>query len=422
MIFKSMTRPGLLIAVLLPFTFGASSGQVPDHFLYDSRQSQHFGAENIITVHRILYKQQDSLIPARLWDEDAGHRKFFAIGYRMIKLGLLDLQVDYLLGLTQHEVFGHGGRYREFGYTKSSYNLSLAFPFGNGSGFARSGTPQPGRLSTGIEGLIKITGGNEANLVLADKIVPRILSKNQFHYRESLLYLISKNNLAAYIWLDKLKENGPIGGGDMASYVMSINAIHASPGKYYTLDKLARQSLVSLLNPIQLYSAFAIGKTYVLDGNERMNKIPAIKIKNIRYLPAIGYNLTPFGSEFILDQYFISEKTLFHWNTRVGDNTFHSFWGGGVRVYNFVNKPSLLLSADMKIWHQPSMALGGKTIENTHGGLGFQATADVSFFPFKRARTFGLFTQAGYKTDGYVTGEQLNNGMIFRFGASLRAR
>ena len=413
----------LLVLLLLFFVKSPLFSQIPNYLLYDFKQSQQFGSENIVTIHKLLYKAEDFLLPSKLWEENTVFKKGAGIGYRTLKLGLIDLQIDYLLVLTQHEVFGHGARYREFGYKESSYILNFAIPFGDGSGLAISGARETGRLFTHSEQIAKIHGGNEANIVLSENIGSRVLFDNKIHYREGLLYLISKNNLLAYIWFDKFRNDGSISNfanGDIASYVMRMNSENFESGKRYTLNKLAWQSTISLLNPIQLYTAFTIGKTYLLDGNEIFEDIPTIKINAIKYLPAFGYNLTPFGSEFILTQYFITETKLIQVKINLGDNTFHEFFGGGIQVYSLINLPKFMLSANLEGWYQPAIKVGGKTIEQTKGGLGYLFKTDMSLFPFNNANSFGFFTQLGYKTNGYVLGEQLKRGLIFKFGLALK--
>ena len=392
-----------------------TKGQMPNYLIYDQNQSQQFGSENIITTHNLLYNFSDSLIPHKLWNEDKFGHKVGGVGYRAIKLGLLDFQIDWFLTLIQHEVFGHGSRYREFGYSNISYELNLFYPYGQANGRANFSNPYQ-YLSTEEQISARNVAGSESNNLLASNLEERMLVNNQIHYRQGLLYLISKNDLLLYLSTTFIEIDN---GGDMESYISNINPSTPFGDGPYTSEKLFKQSLISLLNPMQVYSAWAIGKNYLLDGNSKLPKIPTIKIKEIGYLPAFNYNLTPFGSEYILNQYFVKGNRLLTIKARLGDNTFHSFYGGGIKIANLIDKQKIKLNINIEAWHQPSFQLGGENIKNIDEGIGVLANTSVSYFPFIKLNKIGIYTLLGYKTEGYVMGEQLDNGLLLRFGFSL---
>jgi hypothetical protein len=404
----------LIITTLLLACFSVK-GQIPNHFIFDKNQSQQFGSENIITTHNLLYNFSDSLIPHKLWNEEKIGSKIGGIGYRAIKFGLLDFQIDWLLQLIQHEVFGHGSRFREFGYSDISYELDLLYPYGQAEGHAHFNNPWQ-YLNTTTQITSHYLAGSEANNLMASNLEERMLLNNQIHYRQGSLYLISKNDFLLYLTATITNfENG----GDMENYISSINPNTPFGSGPYTSEKLFKQSLISLINPMQIYSAWAIGKNYLLDGNSTMPKIPTIKIKEIGYLPAFNYNLTPFGSEYILNQYFIKGNRLLTVKARLGDNTFHSFYGGGFKIANLIDKQKIKLGINLEGWQQPSFQLSGETIKNVDEGFGVLANTAVSYFPFTKIKKFGVYSLIGYKTEGYVIGEQLDKGIILRFGLSL---
>ncbi len=105
----------------------------------DGRKSTQIGAENLIAFQYGTSSMLDRYLKPRWFEEDKKSRKAIGIFYRLSKTVLLDNVIDHLAILTQHEVFGHGSRYREFGYKNNSYSLSLFPPYGNGNGYAISG-------------------------------------------------------------------------------------------------------------------------------------------------------------------------------------------------------------------------------------------------------------------------------------------
>ena len=81
----------------------------------DGTLSASMGAENLIAIHRAVYALQDRALKPKLFDETTKARKSAGILYRLGKTALLDNVIDHLPALVQHEVFGHGARFREFG-------------------------------------------------------------------------------------------------------------------------------------------------------------------------------------------------------------------------------------------------------------------------------------------------------------------
>lgn len=414
-----MKRRLLLPFVLVLFSLIRTFGQTPNYqLLIDQQRTPYFGSENILSIHHFLYKSQDQYIPNQLWTEDNFLRKGGGIFYRFTKLALLDFQIDYLAILAQHEVFGHGARYREFGYTDISYKLSLPFPFGTGSGFARGSRPSIfERIVTPHESIISVAGGNEANSVLANTLESRMILGGKIHYREALLYFLSRNNQLGYIWLDHFVN--PQGHGDINSYVFQVNNIHIGASDYYDTETLVKQSLISALNPMQVYALFALAKTYLFDGNETLETLPMIRIKEIKYLPALGYNLTPFGTEFLTSQYIVHGHKMAHLKFGIGDARFNSFYSFGLELHNILETERINLNVHVNGWHQPSLNLGGEVTTTTAGGLGFHTKVDLSVFPLAN-QNIGLFAQLGYKTPGYLIGERLSGGLIGRFGLSIK--
>jgi hypothetical protein len=80
------------------------------------------------------------------------------------------------------------------------------------------------------------------------------------------------------------------------------------------------------------------------------------------------------------------------------------------------------VGAEMQAWSQPEFQLEDRTLLKNEWQLGYLLRADVSYFPLKESKDFGLFAQVGYKTKGYVLGERLDGGLLLQFGISLSGR
>jgi hypothetical protein len=399
-----------------------STGQSYSQIIFDKQQTQYFGAYNLITLHKALYSFEDKHIRDTLFRENNFLKKTAGFSYRMAKLLLLDAQMDGFMALSQHEVFGHGARFKEFGFEENSFNLNLYPPFGNGSGFAKYGTLNVGfKIPTTQEYMAINIGGVEAEMLLANNIASRILLDNTLHYRQGLLYVITQNNLLLYLWNTRYSKPENISpGNDIVNYINRINFLYPhSADKIYDVEKLSNQSLISLVNPFQIYSAYSILYTYGIKGQKQLKQIPMIKFGNVRYLPALNYSLTPFGSQYHFINYFRYKTMLFSGDFNLGDNMFNNFYGLSIKGYNIINKKIMTLNFHLDIWNQPDLELEKYSTPNSTNKIGEAFKMDLMLRPFDRKNKLGLFVQTGYKTKGYILGEPLAESFILRYGLSM---
>jgi hypothetical protein len=401
--------------------FEDAGAQSYNTLVFDNHQSEMFGAGNLSTLHKALYSFQDKIIPDTLFRENKWWKQSGGFVYRMARLWLFDAQIDYLVALSQHEMFGHGSRFREMGCQNNSFHLSLFFPFGGGHGFARTGDLKKGYVVTYAENIAITFSGNEGNSILANTLADQMLLDHSIHYRQALLYLISQNNLISYIWYTRLKKNSTTSySNDIKSYIFETRNLYNGHGKAYTVQSLSEQSLITLANPLQLYAAYTILVKYGIRGKKQWNNIPMIPMGRVSYLPALAYDLTPFGSRYHLFNYFTYKNKLFSADLQYGDNRFCDFNGISLSAFNIIDMPRIGFNATMECWNQPDMELhkyAPLEIKHKAGGL---IKLDVILRPFRFKSKLGLYLQLGYKTKGYSSGEPLDHSIILRYGISGR--
>jgi hypothetical protein len=419
--FSFIQRRTVILFLGMFISLGYKS-QSYSQLIFDNRESQYFGAYNLTTIHKSLYLFEDKHVLDTLFRENNFIKKAGGFGYRMAKLLLLDAQIDCFVALSQHEVFGHGARYREFGYKGNSFNLNLYPPFGDGSGFAQRGILQAGYKSPTLqENIVMSIGGVDAEILLGNNITNQMLLDDTLHYRQGLLYLISQNNLLLYLWRTRYTSPANIKpGNDMISYINEINYLYpTSAGKKYDLNTLSDQGLISLANPLQIYSAFSILYSYGIRGKKQLKKIPMIKLGNVRYLPALNYSFTPFGSQYHFINYIRYKQILLNADFNMGEQTFTKFYGVSLKGYNIVNKKRITLNFHLDVWNQPELELTNYSQPTTLNKTGESFKVDIMFRPFIRQNKLGIFVQTGYKTKGYVSGEVLAESFILRYGIGL---
>jgi hypothetical protein len=387
---------------------------------WDKHKSSIASAENLLTIHNTFYKFTDSKIKTKYWEEDSWHKKLGGLAYRFSKSILLDNQADWLVHIHQHEVFGHGFRYREFDLKRNSYNLSLFPPYGSGGGFALRGRSDYPRFFGAHENIATSMGGMESASVLSERLRNKWLQSGQIHYRESLLFLSTLHDCTAYIYGTGL-ELDDSAGNDVNNFLRQVNFQYGFVNEedyQLTINDLAQRASVNLVNTFQFFAIYTYIKTYLIDG-EKNYEYPIFNVGKTDWLPSVRFGLTPFGSEFIIENFLKTEKSLTQIRLRIGDGKLDKAYGGGIS-YRRDWTPKLSINAIADLWIQPSMQLGGEELFDTKEGLGGRLIAEIDY-QFNKKYPIGLFTQIGYKTTGFYPGEILNKGAIARIGISLKA-
>ena len=407
-----------VIAVCIHMPLSAQSDL---RIIWDENQSSIANAENLLSIHQVIYQFSNQHLKTTYWDESSFKGKALGIGYRLTKTILLDYQVDYLAHLYQHEVFGHGYRFREYGFEDNSYNINAFLPYGSSGGFAAWGTRQGGRLGV-HENIAVSSGGMEASTILAKALRNRWLFEGEINYRESLLYISTFNDYTGYIWSTRLFDRDNA-GNDVNRYLRQVNVSYGFPNEALyalSLNDISNRALVNFANTFQLFALYTYLKTYLYDAEETF-EYPMISINELEYLPAIRFGLTPFGSEFIFENFIKTDKEIAKLEFRIGDQILDQFWGGGIAVHKSFSE-QLQLGISVDGWQQPAIELSeGFSTFWTESGFGGRVLGEISLHT-KNDFPIGLYSQFGYKTTGFIEGEQLDKGLILRLGLSVRVQ
>jgi len=388
--------------------------------MIDKSNSAQVGAINLLALHRGIYLLENRYLKTRWFNESGIGKKTLGVSYRLGKTILLDDPLDHLAILVQHEIFGHGARYREFGYTGNKYELNLVPPYGDGHGRAIPGKSSANRIVSTDEQIAMTIGGSEANTLLSNSVRDKWLHRGSMNYRETVLYLFACNDLSAYI-LRTRYEGERSGENDILNYLRLINGRHGHLGAddyLLTLDGLRKQVLLNTLNPFQYFSLYTYFATYLWSGEESY-EFPMLRLWNMKYLPSCRLGLTPFGSEFRFENLIVSSEKIINFAFRYGVPTFHNFWGFGLRGDNLIHNKNLSVNVSLNMWHQPSLLLGGSTVTSGKAGLGGALSGTVFWALLEKDSFVNLAAQIGYKTTGFLEGEKLDKGFFGRIGISF---
>ncbi|MFQ6069072.1 MAG: hypothetical protein ACE5LC_00945 [Candidatus Aminicenantales bacterium] len=410
-------------ALLLVFLLGSSAlarAEIQYPLIYEACHSAVEGANNLLTLHRLIYGLEEKLLKPKFIEEKTLLKKALGISYRLSKTIFIDNVVDHMTFLVQHEFFGHGARYREFGYVNNRYELHLVYPYGDNKGWAFRGEQKQPRIVTDHENMVMKAGGSEANCILSNILLSKWLQRGSIHYREAILYLFAANDLNQYILFTKFGLRNRA-GNDVLNFLSLINAYEGYAGESnyrLTLDDLGKHTLANFLNPFFYYALYTYLYTYLWSG-ENAWEFPLIKLRGMKYLPCFRMGLTPFGSELYFENFFLVSRQVFRLYFRYGIPTFHTFWGAGVNALSITLSDNLSLQGELDVWYQPQLLLGGDSVVVKKTGFGAALLGTVHFRPIKSKFPLHLFTQVGYKSKGFLPGEKLSAGLIIRAGLSL---
>lgn len=329
--------------------------------------------------------------------------------------------------VTQHEIFGHGYRIRDLGTEYAKVTGYKMYVFGGETSFKITNqltTTQ--RISMAIAGI-------EADVILANKIRLKWLNNGQANGTESMLYFMSSLTLTGYAFsVSSNPKSVPQNENDISNFLFYLNNTYQE--SYLGYEKVRNVSLLNFIDPFIYYSIIS---QWMYDAYCLPIKIPMFNIGSIKYLPSARVALTPFGLQGYLENFFLINSIPTYLYLKWGKNGPNNYWGVGVENQKVFNWKQGSLGFRMDLWQQPHVlfeqgALSVLEIMNLPKeskipplyptsvlnakslGIAFSLIGAYGFakWPVR------LFSELGYKSDGYLPGEALRKSPIARGGVS----
>jgi hypothetical protein len=379
------------------------------------------GAQDLVALQHVMASAEDRWVPHRFGTENSRPGLALGILYRSGKFLALDVPQDHMLMVVAHEVFGHGARFRELGDGRIGYGFDPPIPYGSGDAF----TSFNGRFPLSpLAHLTASSSGIEAQHSLADAITERAVARGSIHYREAWLYFESRLTGMTYILTASPNSSE---GHDVADFLEIFEGQCTAPCSPLTRRYVQQRALLALADPLLFYSLYAVTASYIGNGNTS-GPMPLISIgRGMRVLPSLGYALAPYGAEWTARAAFQADaraqnqrRRLTSIALRVGNTGASATWGASAHVADVVRVWTLRVGATVDVWRQPDL-FADHTSDSLVMGAGAAATVAVPLPHFLRS-PWSDFIQvtAGYKSQGYVPGEQLSGGPVFRAGITFR--
>lgn len=419
--YQTVRRLALALAALVTPLPASAQTPVPYVVVFDSYMTPAAGAEGLLTLQHLLARAEDRWLPLKIGTERS--RPAFALGilYRSGKFLALDMPQDHFFLVVAHEVFGHGARFRELGDGRLRYGFDAPIPYGSGDAV----TKFSGRFPVSpLADLNVSAAGIEAQHSLADGIAERAVARGRLHYREAWLYFESRMAGMSYIL-----SASPVSaeGHDAADYLETFEKACTAPCAPLTRNYVQRRALLALADPMVYYAMYALAVSYI--GNGRVTgPMPLIPVGgSVRVMPSLGYAMAPYGTEWTVRTAFQQERRarsrerrLTSVALRVGNTGASSTWGINARAADVLRVRGLRIALGADIWRQPDL-FADQTSDPQDFGAGAVATTVVPLPRLLRTRWVdSIHVAAGYKSQGFVPGEQLSGGGFLRAGIALR--
>ena len=171
-----------------------------------------------------------------------------------------------------------------------------------------------------------------------------------------------------------------------------------------------------LADPLLAYAAYGWAWSYLIRGRTSA-ALPMIPLPHdVRYLPALHFEMTPYGTALTTEHAIIRRQRLMSVSIGVGDTGGRRAWDFGVVATDVLRSAWLRGDVAVNVWLQPSLDAPPDFQLFTTGGLG---AATVRIPIGRGAERTGVLVQIGYKSDGFVRGEQLHRGPIVRVGMTF---
>ena len=387
--------------------FSAKIAFASQTILYDPYFSPYAGSADLLFAEELLIWGEDALI------KSSGRDSTSKVWGRTLEQFLFWYNVNMMAAVTQHEVFGHGYRLRELGYSPNKYTVT---PWGGATYFDVSDSFLMGEL------LAVDVAGLEAEAILARDLKMQWIQRGNIDGRLSMTYTQAEQSLFWYTLitqLGRLKKEEASEGNDIESYITHNNASYLD-GEL-TIGKLTRWSLFNWLDPMTFYAYYAFFY-YMAEGKSWT--FPMIPFgEKIRYLPNVRIGYAPYSPEAYLENFFSINGNPLYFYFKGGKRSV----GGGI-AYNqvFAGKRGTI-GFRLDGWNQSkflSTATVGDFIEGEsvfrpvlnqrRWGAAFSILSTLNLFS-----QLALYTEFGGKTSGYLPGYSLDKAVTIRIGLTL---
>ena len=374
-----------------------SSNTVTNPLVYDRYFSPHASSADLLTLHRALQKGEDALFDGEPSDTFLG-----GVG-RLAELAFIWEPLNAITAATQYSL-GYRAKQLELGNSEKEI-------WKNVSKFVRDDdTYADAHYTMSAEDRVQTTSAvSAAGQIMQNRMAMDWVEKKSIDGREASLYMVpaianTTHRVIHFSNGSKFHEKNLL--------EMYAHDIYAQYGVELEADKMKQMSALNFVDPMIWMGVYS-EIYYVVTG--KAAELPMIPVGGgVKWLPAMGLELTPSGPEWVSKHYFRTPSgnpiMVYGKYGRLSDN---KHWGTGVempKLFTWGNN-----SAGLKLdFFEQISANEDDSIESKYGGA-------ASVINSTEIADSGVcvYTQLGYKTAGYLAGEPMKKGVIARGGLAL---
>lgn len=362
--------------------------------LVDKHWSPYAGSSITISTYNFYKFIDDKLLP-----NGEGHSDIPWLFARTGKI-TLDYILSSFLTVSQHEIFGHGYRAREFGFSDISYEVHIS------SGATYFLISDYNSLNIYQQNALN-AAGMESNTILSQKLRQPWLMQKSIDYRDGLFYFLNQFEQFNYVYITHHSDLD--NGNDVNNYISGVNSYYGN--NTLSNNKMRTAVLWDLFDPALYYSLYSIGD-FLVNGTSKTTQLSMLQIQDYQYLPAGRTIFAPWGLEFQLQNFVLTpENSLYQVNLRYGSNSNISSYGIDVNIKPIWRRDRWNIGNQVSIWVQPSMNFANAALTQQRFGL-----AEFISFEYRAQKDVGFIGDIGYKTAGFMQGFLLDSSIIFRIG------
>lgn len=377
--------------------------------MVDPYFSPYSGSANLLFAQELLIQGEDAIF--KNIDKKNSTTKVWG---RTLEQFIFWQNINMLASVTQHEVFGHGYRLRELGYTPKKYEI---YPWEGATYFTEK---EIDSMRVG-EMMAVVVAGLEAESIMAHDLKMHWLAERKIDGRLSGCYTQAQQSLFWYTLithLGKLKGDLP-SGNDIQAYMFYHN--HSYLDGKLNHGKLIRWASFNWLDPMTFYAYYAFFY-YMAEGKPW--SFPMFSLgEDLRYLPNIKIGYAPYAPEAYFENYFLHKENPLYFYFKGGKRSF----GFGMAYDHLYTNTRGSFGFCFDGWNQG--------VFNTPVTIEELEEADAAFRPSLNKRRWGaalsftgklnlfsklaLFGELGGKTSGYLPGYALDRSLTARIGLTF---
>jgi hypothetical protein len=404
-----------------------------EYLCFDKNFSSYAGAENILFLQKGFEKIEDFVFPVPKitpkdfqYPSDCPHFSMKSAVARASRNLLIGIPLHWSSYATQHEIFGFGYRIRDLGskYAKvTSYKINM---------LSGNTTYTITNQLTPSQHIAITVAGFEADAILSNRIKLKWLADKAFDPRQTFIYLLSSLEIVDSSWQNTSSTRNALSSknSEISNFLFYLNAVYRN--KRLSHAKLRNISLLNLIDPFIFYSIYA-HNCYIRYGLPLPVRL--IKIGQIEYMPSVRVGLTPFGLQGYIDNFFLTPSNPMYAYLKWGRNGSNTYYGFGIENQHIWNWKNFSFGLRLDAWRQPRVLFQQGTLSAEQIATLSDTSSLPPLYPASvlNKRSLGaaffavgtyvrnqarLFTELGYKSNGYLPGEALRQSPIIRGGIS----